>query len=59
MVLSSSSKEALGCEIDLMEKEMLYFTGKKKALARRKYLRLLRLCNEECKLDEPIYLRSR
>jgi hypothetical protein len=59
MFLSSSSKEALRCEIDLMEKEILYFTGKKRALARRKYLRLLRLCNEECKLNEPIYLRRR
>jgi hypothetical protein len=42
-----------------MEKEILYFAGRKRALARRKYLRLLRLCNEECKLDEPIYLRRR
>ena len=57
--MSSSSKEVLRCEVDLMEKEILYFSGKKRALARRKYLRLLRLCNEECKLDEPIYLRRR
>lgn len=57
--MSNSSKEALRCEIDLMEKEILYFTGRKRALARRKYLRLLRLCFEECKLDEPIYLRRR
>jgi hypothetical protein len=39
-----------------MEKEILYFTGRKRTRARRKYLRLLRTCGEECKLKEPIYL---
>jgi hypothetical protein len=56
-ILSESRKEALRCEIDLMEKEILYFTGRKRAVARRKYLKLLRSCGEECKLDEPIYLK--
>ena len=55
--MSGSREEALRCEIDLMEKEILYFTGRKRAIARRKYFRLLRLCKEECRLDEPIYLK--
>ena len=50
-------KEALRCEIELMEKEILYFTGRKRA--RSKYLRLLRSCGKECKIDEPIYLERR
>jgi hypothetical protein len=58
-ILSSSREDAVKCEIDLMEKEILYFTGRKRALARRKYLRLLRLCKEECGLDDSIYLKRR
>lgn len=49
-------KEALRYEIEIMEKEIIYFTGRKRARARSKYLRLLRACKKECKLDEPIYL---
>ena len=55
--MSNSRNEAVRCTVELMEKEILYFTGRKKAMARRKYLRLLRICGEVCKLDEPIYLK--
>jgi len=41
-----------------MEKEILYFTGRKRARARRKYLRLVKNC-EESKLKNPIYLRRK
>jgi len=48
--------EAIKCQIDLMEKEILYFGGIKRRKAKRAYLRLLHSCNEACKIDEPIYL---
>jgi len=31
-------KEAIRCAVDLMEIETLYFTGKRRAKARQKYL---------------------
>ncbi len=55
----NNRKEALRCEIELMEKEILYFTGRKRGRARDKYLRLLRSCGKECKIDDPIYLERR
>ncbi len=48
--------EAIKCQIDLMEKEILYFRGKKRRKAKRAYLRLLLSCDVTCKIDEPIYL---
>lgn len=48
--------DAILCAVDLMEKEILYFTGKRKAIARRKYLTLLKMCGKNCQLEEPIYL---
>jgi hypothetical protein len=49
------------CEkrIEIMEKEILYHAGRKRVLARRKYLQLIRSCSEECGLEEPIYFRRR
>ena len=49
------------CEkrIEIMEKEILYYAGRKRALARRKYFRLLKSCNKEIGLEEPIYLKRR
>ena len=47
--------DALSCAVDLMEKETLYFTGRKRAIARRKYLRLLKLCGKNCYFGEPVY----
>jgi hypothetical protein len=41
-----------------MEKETLYFTGRKRARARRKYLRLVRTY-EENKQNEPMYLKRK
>jgi hypothetical protein len=50
-------KEALKNEIELMEREILYLTGRKRARARYKYLKLLRSCGKECGLEKPIYLK--
>jgi hypothetical protein len=49
------------CEkrIEVMEKEILYFTGRKRERARRKYLRLIKSCSKECGLEDPIYLKRR
>ena len=48
--------EAIKCQIDLMEKEILYFKGKKREQSRSAYRRLLLSCKKKCGLDEPIYL---
>ena len=48
--------EALKTEIEIMEKEIVYFKGKKRERARKAYLRLLRSCGKNCNLEEPIYL---
>ena len=49
------------CEkrIEIMEKEILYYAGTKRVLARRKYLRLIKACSKKCGLDDPIYLKRR
>lgn len=51
-----NKSESLKCAIDLMEIETLYFTGKTKAIARRKYHRLLRLCGKRCHYGDSIFL---
>jgi len=48
--------EAIKCQIDLMEKEILYFKGKKRLKAKKAYFRLLHTCSDACKIDDPIYL---
>ena len=48
--------EAIKCQIDLMEKEILYFKGVKRQKAKKAYFRLLHTCGETCKIDGPIYL---
>jgi hypothetical protein len=53
----SDNIDAMKFEIEMMEKEIVYFKGKKRARARKAYLRLLRSCGKNCNLDEPIYLR--
>jgi len=50
-------EDAIKCAVDLMEKETLYFTGKKRALARRKYHRLLKLCGTNCSFGEPVFIK--
>ena len=56
MMPNSLNKEAIKTVIELMEKEILYFKGRKRLLARRKYMRLLRACGKNCGLDEPVYI---
>ena len=46
-------------KITLMEKEILYFTGRKRERARRRYLKLLKSCSKECGLEEPVYFDRR
>ena len=47
------------CEkrIEVMEKDIVYLTGRQRVLARRRYFRLLKSCSKECGLDDPIYLK--
>ncbi|MCK4885071.1 hypothetical protein KAS24_03270 [Candidatus Bathyarchaeota archaeon] len=49
-------EEALKCEVDLMEKEIIYLTGRRRQKARTAYFRLLHSCGKACGIDEPIYL---
>jgi len=53
---SQKKKEALKCEVDLMEKEIIYLTGKRRQKARKAYFKLLQSCGKSCEIDEPIYL---
>jgi len=53
---SSKNVEEIKCQIDLMEKEILYFKGKKREKAKKEYYRLLHLCGNSCSIDEPIFL---
>ena len=47
------------CEkrIEILEKEILYYAGRKRVLARRRYFRLLKSCNKGVGLEKPIYLK--
>ncbi len=56
MNVSTKNKEAIKNQIDLMEKEILYFKGKKRQNAKTAYNRLLHLCGHSCSIDEPIFL---
>jgi len=54
---NSLNKEAIKASIELMEKEILYFKGKRRLRAKRAYFKLLRTCGKKCALEEPIYLK--
>ena len=54
--LLEKDKQAIKCALDLMEKEILYFTGRKRALTRRKYLRYLKMCGKQCSIGESIFI---
>ena len=49
-------KKAMKLAVTLIEKETVYFTGKRRTLARKKYRTLLRLCEKDFQIDEPIYI---
>jgi len=53
---NENKKEELKSKIQLMEKEILYLKGRKRAKGRMEYLRLLKSCGKECGLEEPIYI---
>ncbi|MDH5691365.1 MAG: hypothetical protein OEY81_08065 [Candidatus Bathyarchaeota archaeon] len=53
---SENRKEELKSKIELMEKEIVYLKGSKRAQVRMEYLRLLKSCGKECGLEEPIYI---
>ena len=56
--LSSHEREdAIRCQVDLMEKEIIYLKGRRRIAARRAYYRLLQSCVKTCGLNEPIYLK--
>jgi hypothetical protein len=50
-------KEAMKLAVRLIEKETVYFTGKRRNLARKKYQALLKSLEKNCPIDEPIYLQ--
>ena len=54
---NENRKEELKSKIELMEKEIVYLKGRKRAQVRMEYLRLLKSCGKECGLEEPIYIR--
>jgi hypothetical protein len=47
--------DAIKCQIDLMEKEIVYLKGWKREKARIAYLKLLLSCGTPCGLEEPIF----
>jgi hypothetical protein len=53
---SSKNIEELKSQIDRMEKEIIYFKGKKRENAKKEYYRLLHLCGNSCSIGEPIFL---
>lgn len=53
---NENRKEELKSKIELMEKEIVYLKGRKRAQVRMEYLRLLKSCGKECGLEEPIYI---
>jgi hypothetical protein len=56
-IVLSEKKEAIKFEIEMMEKEILYFKGKKRLRAKKAYYRLLQSCGKQCALEESIYLK--
>jgi len=50
------NQEEIKAEIELMEKEILYFKGEKKIKGKKKISLLRRSCRKNCLLDEPIYI---
>ena len=50
---------AIKCQVDLMEKEIVYFKGLKRKKARKAYLKLLLSCGNRCGLEEPVFIKRR
>jgi hypothetical protein len=55
---SNNRNQAMKYLILLMEKEILYFTGRKRTYAKKKYLQLIR-SSKDLSLDEPIFLKRK
>jgi hypothetical protein len=53
---NKQNKEALKAEIELMEKEIVYFKGRKRLRAKQRCFRLLKSCGKNCGLDETVYI---
>jgi len=56
-IILSDRKEAIKIEIELMEREIIYFKGKRRLRAKRAYHRLLQSCGSSCELTDSIYLK--
>lgn len=56
LMSSQDKKEAIKCEVDLMEKEIIYLKGRRRQKARNAYFKLLHSCGKKCEIGEPIYL---
>lgn len=53
--MDANEKTKIQTEVDRMEKTIVYFKGRERARARRRYLNLLCSSRKNCLLDEPIY----
>jgi len=53
--MDANEKKKIQTEIERMEKTIVYFKGRERARARRRYLSLLCSNKKSCLLDEPIY----
>jgi len=56
-IILSDRKEAIKFEIEMMEREIVYFKGKRRLRAKKAYFKLLKSCGKKCALEEPIYLK--
>jgi hypothetical protein len=54
-----NDKQAIKCQIELMEKEILYFKGYWRKIAKEAYYRLLHTCGDSCKINQSIFLKRR
>jgi hypothetical protein len=54
-----NNQEAIKCQVDLMEKEIIYFRGWKREKARKAYFKLLLSCGTLCELEDPIFLKRK
>jgi hypothetical protein len=57
ITLSPNRKQAIEFEVDMLEKEILYLTGKRRQQARKAYFTLLKSCGKTCGIDKPVYLK--
>jgi len=53
--METNERKEIQAEVERIEKTIVYFKGRERARARRRYLSLLCSNKKSCLLDEPIY----